>query len=206
MFDSRLRALIDPPLNAGAARLARHVTAGQVTAAGVVAALLCFVALAAGAYMGALAFLLLSRLCDGLDGAVARARGTAGGAWGGYADILADFLFYGGFVFFFAWGAPDKALAAAFLLFGFYLSGASFLAAAIVAARHGEHSTAQGKKSFHYAAGLAEGGETIAAFIIICLWPGSFTAVAAGFGLLCLLTAAARAAVVYNRYGKRTTP
>ena len=51
------------------------------------------------------------------------------------------------------------------------LTAVSFLSFAALAAKRGLTTEAQGKKSFYYAAGLAEGGETIAVFIAFCLWP-----------------------------------
>src|SRR3546814_1217422 len=70
--------------------------------------------LALGSYGGALALILLNRLADGLDGAVARHARVSD--LGGYLDIVLDFLFYSGVVFFFAVGRPTKALPAAFLI------------------------------------------------------------------------------------------
>jgi hypothetical protein len=52
-------------------------------------------------------------------------------------------------------------------------------------ARRGETAWA---KSFFYSTGLAEGAETIAVFIAMCLWPAHFPAIAYGFAALCLLT------------------
>ena len=38
--------------------------------------------------------------------------------------------------------------------------------------------------------GLAEGAETIAVFIAMCLWPAHFAGIAYGYAALCLLTVA----------------
>ncbi len=76
--------------------------------------------------------LLLSRLCDGLDGAVA--RHTQKTDRGGFLDIVLDFAFYGVIPLGFVVAEPaQNAVAGAVLLFAFYVNGASFLAYAIMA-------------------------------------------------------------------------
>ena len=61
-----------------------------------------------------LALIVVSRLADGVDGALARlTRPTDRGA---FLDITLDFLFYAGVPFFFAVGRPGAALPAAFVV------------------------------------------------------------------------------------------
>jgi phosphatidylglycerophosphate synthase len=191
MLDARLRKLIDPPLDAVGRRLARlGVTANSITWTGFLVGCGAWALLALESYGWALALILLNRLADGLDGAVARhARQTD---LGGYLDIVLDFLFYSGVVFFFAVGRPEAALPAAFLIFSFVGTGASFLAFAALAAKRGITTAAQGAKSIYYLGGLTEGSETIALFAAICLLPEHFAWFAWGFGALCWLTTAVR--------------
>lgn len=192
MFDAAARKLIDPPLNAaGRVLAARGVGADAVTLAGLACGLCAALAVAFGAPLAGLALIGLNRLADGLDGAVARAGRTT--PFGGFLDLSADFLVYGAVPLGFAWAAPEaNALAAAFLLFGFLANGAAFLAFAVLAAERGVATEAQGRKSLYYVAGLAEGGETILFFVLFCLFPASFPVLAAGFGALCLASAAGR--------------
>jgi phosphatidylglycerophosphate synthase len=191
MLDARLRRIIDPPLDSLGRRLARlGVTANSVTWTGFLVGTGAWALLALESYTGALALILLNRLADGLDGAVARhARLTD---LGGYLDIVLDFLFYSGVVFFFAVGRPEQALPAAFLIFSFVGTGASFLAFAAVAAKRGITTAARGEKSIYYLGGLTEGTETIALFVAICLLPDLFPWFAWIFGALCWLTTAVR--------------
>ena len=80
MLDGQMRKLIDPPLNrAGHVLAARGIGADAVTLAGLALGLLAAAVVASGlpGWM-ALLPLALSRLADGLDGAVARVRGTTG--------------------------------------------------------------------------------------------------------------------------------
>ena len=191
MLDARLRKLIDPPLDAVGRRLAHlGVTANSVTWAGFLVGSGAWVLLALGSYGWALALILLNRLADGLDGAVARHDRISD--LGGYLDIVLDFLFYSGVVFFFAVGRPEEALPAAFLIFSFVGTGASFLAFAALAAKRGVSTIARGTKSIYYLGGLTEGSETIALFVVICLLPDHFAWFAWIFGALCWLTTAVR--------------
>lgn len=193
MLDSRMRSLIDHPLARGAEILARFgLSADGLSVAGFACGMACFAALAFESYMTALAFLLLNRLADGLDGPLARLNGGRGTDRGGFIDIVLDFIFYSGFVFFFAAGRPETALSACFLLFSFAGTGFGFLAYAAIAAGKGIGHERQGRKSLYYLSGLTEGTETIIAFILICLFPEAFPAIALIFGSLCWITAAGR--------------
>src|SRR5690349_9990595 len=187
MLDATLRPLIDRPLDRAGRVLARYgVRADAVTVAGFAVGALSWPVLAAGHYGVALALILVNRLCDGLDGAVARQAGPTD--FGGYLDIVLDFLFYSGVVFFFAVGRPHDALPACFLVFSFVGTGASFLAYAIIAAKRGLTTSLRGAKSLYYLGGLTEGTETIALFVLICLLPSRFNSLAWGFGALCWIT------------------
>ncbi len=191
MLDSYIRPLIDPPLNAVARVLVRQgMTGNKITLFGFLLGLCVFALLSLQYYTMAIIFIILSRLMDGLDGPVARQTGSSD--LGGYLDIVSDFIFYSGTVFFFAVGKPDIALAAAFLIFSFMGTGSAFLAYAIFTAKRGINHEKQGKKSFFYLGGIAEGTESIATLVLICLLPDSFTLIAYVFGTLCWITTAGR--------------
>src|SRR4051812_41101686 len=193
MLDAKIRQLIDPPLNrVGAGLASQGVTADAVTTAGFGIGVAAWIALSLQAYGVALLLILLNRLCDGLDGAVARHGGATDR--GGYLDIVLDFIFYAGVPFFFAVGRPEAALPAAFLAFSFMGTAASFLAFAVFAAKRGITTVARGRKSLYYLGGLTEGAETIALFVLICLAPSWFEPAAWAFGGLCWVTAASRIA------------
>jgi len=192
MLDSRIRPLIDPALNSAARQLAKTgISPNALTLTGFFFGLCAFAALFLQFYLTAALLVAINRIFDGLDGAVARTENRVSDL-GGFLDIVMDFIFYAGIVFFFAAGQPETALAAAFLIFSFIGSGVSFLSYAIIAAKRGETSEKQGKKSFFYIGGLAEGAETIAVLLLICLLPQYFTAIAFAFGAICWLTALGR--------------
>jgi phosphatidylglycerophosphate synthase len=196
MLDGLMRGVIDPPLNRGGRWLAaRGATANAVTLTGLVLGLVAAALIAFG-WSGLLVALviLLSRLADGLDGAVARARGKSD--FGGYLDIAADFAFYGAIPLAFVLRDPAaNGVAGAFLLFSFYVNGATFLGYAIVAAKRGMETTRRGEKSLYFTAGLLEGTETIVFLLVIAVWPGLFVPGAWIFGVLCLVTAVSRVAL-----------
>lgn len=194
MFDAKLRPLIDPPLNAVGARLARAgVSANMLTFTGLALGLGGAAAIAWGHLWAGLALIIANRLLDGLDGAVARASSPT--ALGGYFDIVADFAFYVSVPLAFGILASENTLPALVLVASFVLTGVSFLAFAVVAAEKGAETEAHGKKSFFYSTGLAEGGETIAVFIAMCLFPAQFGMIAFAYAGLCVLTVFQRSAL-----------
>ena len=194
MFDARLRPLIDPPLNAIGRTLARvGVTANALTFTGLALGLGGAAAIAVGHIGWGLALIIANRLLDGLDGAVARVRGPSD--LGGYYDILADFAFYVSIPLGFGILAPANTLPALVLVASFVLTGVSFLAFAVMAAKRGAQTAAHGRKSFFYSTGLAEGAETIAVFIAMCAAPAWFGAIAYAYAGLCVLTVVQRSAM-----------
>lgn len=202
MLDGAMRKLIDPPLDVSGARLAAiGIGANQVTLIGLAFGLAAGLVVATGNMGLALVFIVLSRLADGLDGAIARA--TEKTDFGGFLDIVSDFAFYGAVPFGFVLHDPaGNAVAGAFLLFSFYVNAASFLGYAVLAERRGLSTEIRGEKTLYFTAGLMEGTETVIVFAFFCLWPNGFAQLASVFALLVFVTAAARAVVAYQRFAK----
>ncbi len=194
MFDAKLRPLIDPSLNRlGRVLAGAGVTANALTFTGLALGLGGAAAIALGHVGWGLALILANRLLDGLDGAVARARGPSD--LGGYFDIVADFAFYVSVPLGFGILSAANTLPAAVLIASFVLTGVSFLAFAVIAGKRGATTEAHGRKSFFYSTGLAEGTETIAVFIAMCLWPAAFPVIAYAYAGLCALTVVQRSAM-----------
>jgi phosphatidylglycerophosphate synthase len=192
MLDRQAAALIRPAV-VGLARL--------VVRAGIGANALTFTALAFGWLaaaaialqwpLGGAALILVSRLLDALDGAVARL--TRPTDRGGFLDICLDFLFYPAIPLAFAVADPGRnALAAAVLLAAFVGTGTSFLAFAALAAKRGLTSLTYPDKSFYFVGGLTEATETLAFFMAMCLWPAQFALLASVFAAMCAVTIATR--------------
>ena len=198
MFDARLRGLVDPPLNAAGRLLARaHVGADGVTLTGFICGMMGAVAIVFNQLLAALALILLGRLLDGLDGAIARA--TRSTDRGGFLDIALDFVFYGSIPLAFAMLDPFRnALPASALIASFYANGAVFLAYGIMAEKRGMESKLQGQKSLYYMAGLAEGAETIGFFALFCLFPAVFPWLASLFAVVCYMSAIARLVLAWR--------
>lgn len=202
MLDGLLRGVIDPPLDRGGRWLAaRGASADAVTLAGLGLGLVAAGMIWAGVSGLLVALpLMASRLADGLDGAVARAGSKTD--FGGYLDIVCDFVFYAAIPLAFVLRDPAaNGAAGAFLLASFYINGASFLGYAILAAKRGMETRSRGEKSLYFTAGLLEGTETILFFLVIVLWPGSFVWAAWAFGALCLVTALARVLLARRTFG-----
>ena len=192
MLDTVIRPLIDPPLNAAGLWLHRiGFGANAVTIAGIGAALLAALAIATGHFALGFMMIVANRLIDGLDGAVARA--SAATDFGGYFDIVADYVFYASVPLAFAVADPQaNALPAAALLGAFCLTCSSFLAFAVIAGKRGLETRAHGAKSFFYSTGLVEGTETVVFLLVMAAVPEWFAPLAWLFAALCVLTAVQR--------------
>jgi phosphatidylglycerophosphate synthase len=192
MFDGIIRRQIDPLLDTVSRALAASgVTANSVTLAGCALGLAAGLSIALHFFLTAAFLIAVSRLCDGLDGGVAKIRGKTD--FGGYLDIVLDFVFYGAVPLGFAFADPaQNAIPAAVLLFVFYINGASFLAYAIMAEKRKMLSTVRGEKSLFYTTGFVEATETIMVFILACFRPDWFPVLAWVFAAACGYTAVAR--------------
>mgnify|MGYP000114727522 CR=1 FL=1 len=190
MLDSGMRKWMDAPLNSAAKLFPPKISANSITIVGFLIGVLSFISIMKGQFTLALLFLAVNRLADGLDGAVARRHGATD--LGGYLDITADFLLWALLPLGFMLHSPDTAFAAAILLSSFAMSMTVFLAFAVMAEKRGASSTAQGKKSFFYLAGLAEGTETIAFFAFVMVYPMYFTPAALIFAAIVYISVLGR--------------
>jgi len=195
VLDRWALALLKPAITAAARPLvAAGVGADTVTLAGFAIGVAAAGAIALGSPLAGLVLMLASRLCDGLDGAVARqTRSTDRGA---FLDIALDFLFYASIPLAFAIADPGRnALAAAVLLAAFIGTGSSFLAFAVLAERRGLKSADYPAKGIFYLGGLTEATETLVCFALMCLLPSLFAWWAYAFAAMCGLTIASRLAI-----------
>ena len=181
---------------------ARGVAADAITVTGFAVGVLALPALAVGWYLLALGLILMNRLADGLDGAVARASGQASDR-GAFLDIALDFVFYALVPLGFALADPaQNALAAAVLIAGFVGTGSSFLAFSAVAGRRGQRSLRYPSKGIAYLGGLTEGFETIVFFVLICLLPQWFAPLAYAFAAACAVTTVTRWIVGWRAFSE----
>jgi phosphatidylglycerophosphate synthase len=188
MLDRWTIQLVRRPLDLVAARLKIYgCKPDQVTSTAFVIGMLAMPALYLHLYWLALLCIVLNRVGDGLDGALARMNRATDG--GGFLDIVLDFIFYASVVLGFALANPSiNGLAAAVLLFSFVGTGSSFLAFAVMAERRGMTNIKYPQKGIYYLTGLAEGTETIIFFVLFCFFPCHFPLLATVFAAICLIT------------------
>ena len=189
MLDRFITPVIKPLLAPAVLLLdKKNVHPDQLTLVGFGLGMLSVPLLALQFWYGALFFIALNRIIDGLDGALARHQKHTSAA-GGYLDICLDFLFYAAIPLGFALANPNEnALATAVLLSVFIGTGSSFLAFAIPAEKLNLPRPQFANKSFYFLNGLTEGTETIAFFVAFCLWPTYFPQLAYSFAFLGAIT------------------
>lgn len=193
-----MRRLLEPGLTAVARRLVGlGITPNQVTLFGGFAGVAAGVAVAADALALGLALGIVSRAADGLDGPLARLR--RGTDFGGYLDIVADFVFYTAIPLGFAVREPQAALPTAFLLAGYVLTGISFLAFSAIAERRGVVDSGD-NRSFIFQPGLAEGTETLLVYLVMFLAPAWYAVLAWGYFAVCAYTSLSRSVLAYRLF------
>jgi phosphatidylglycerophosphate synthase len=202
VLDRLALATLRPAFESAAARaVAWGWRADAITLAGLGLGLAAAAAITWQAWGLGLLLMLLSRVADGLDGAVARQ--TQPTDRGAFLDIACDFLFYAAIPLAFALAQPaDNALPAAVLLAAFIGTGTSFLAFAVLAERRGLSSAQYPRKGFFYLGGLTEATETLACFALMALRPDWFPALAYGFAALCGITLLTRLAAGWQAFGR----
>jgi len=167
MLDAAFRSRLDGPLDRLVAPLERiGVSPNAVTAGGFAIGVAACVAIAYERWWLGLALWLANRLADGLDGPLARRRGPTD--LGGLFDITADFAIYGGVLVAIGIALPEARLAALVVFLTYYLSGSSFLAFSSLATKREMEGDG---RSLQFPAGIAEGTETIAAYLLILAFP-----------------------------------
>lgn len=157
MFDPELRAVKQKLLSPIADKIS--VSALYLTTLGFFVGLVAVILAWQGLYWLALIAWLANRFLDGLDGEVARVKGQQSD-WGGYLDILADFIIYAMLPIALTFSNPSLSgwFALTFMLACFYINAASWLyLAALLEKRHAR----QESTSINMPRGLIEGSETI---------------------------------------------
>jgi phosphatidylglycerophosphate synthase len=165
-FRTRLEPVVDP-LARGLARMG--VTPNQITVAACILALMAAGTVASGRARVGVFVWLMSRVGDGLDGALARVANKRT-PLGGFLDITLDMLAYVAMVLAFAWCHPDLGLAWAAVLAGYVLVITTTLALSDAAGAAGRSVSAT-NRTFQFTPGIAEAGETNMMYIAWAMWP-----------------------------------
>ncbi len=207
MFDSSLRRAKDrigEPLAAPLAGVSPNSISLAAFAVGLLSAYLAMRQL----YGWALGAWLLSRALDGLDGLIARLH-CKQSDFGGYLDIILDFIVYAALPIAVVLGAPspDRYLALAFMLGAFYVNGASWMyLAAILEKRStqyiGDPAAPSGMTSIVMPSGLVGATETILAYCAFLLWANQTTFLFSLFGAMVVFTTLQRLYWAWKRLEK----
>lgn len=174
------------------------ISANVVTITGFAVGLLAINFLSLESYSWALLCIIVNRIFDALDGAIARHSATTD--FGVFLDASLDYIFYAGVIFGFALARPAyNAVPAAFLLFSFMSAACAMLAYAVIAYKNSAVQKITLEKSPFYLGGIAQGFETTIALVVLCIVPGWFLQIAIILGCLSLVKAlTVMAAAYYN--------
>lgn len=194
MFDTPLRKFKDQvgaPLARNLNRISPSVITALALAAGLLAAWFAFTQ----SYFAAFGFWILNRVLDGLDGLMARMHDKQSD-FGGYVDILTDFVVYAALPIGLVAGSPsnERYLALTFLLAVFYVNTASWMYLAAILEKRAAHdadpsiNSGQAQTTIVMPAGIIGGFETIIAYGIFLLFPTYITILFSIFALLVFIT------------------
>ncbi len=185
MFDHLLRGLKDAWL-APLARLLRGVSPNLLSVIALLFGLGAALAAARGAYSLGLALWLANRVLDGLDGTVARLAARQSD-FGGYLDILLDFVVYAAVPVGLAAGngTRDVLLAAAVLEAAFFVNACSWMYLSAVLEKRASGAASTGElTTVTMPPALVAGFETVVFFALFFLFPGRLELL---FGLMSTL-------------------
>ena len=194
MLDLRLRPLKERATRGLAGRVARWCSAGALTAASLGLALGAAAAAATGLPLVAVVGWLASRLLDGLDGPVARARGEASDL-GGYLDVVGDTVGYAAIPLGVAVGidGPTTWVAVACLEAVLYVNAISWTFLAAVLEKRGAGATSRGElTTVTMPPAVVEGTETIVLYAVMLAVPAWATAVCGAMAALVALNVVQR--------------
>jgi phosphatidylglycerophosphate synthase len=173
VFDHLLRGFKDRML-APFATLFRGVAPNTITLIALVFGLGAAVAAARGAFGLGLALWIANRMTDGLDGSVARVAERQSD-FGGYLDILLDFIVYAAIPVGFAIGlnAGSVFIAAAVLEATFFVNACSWMYLSAVLEKRAVGASSRGElTTVTMPPALVAGFETIVFYALFFLFPG----------------------------------
>lgn len=187
MFDERMRQLKENAFNP-LARPLLSIPPMALSVAGLAFGVGAAVALWQQSYAAGFALWFLNRVFDGLDGTVARARGVQSD-FGGYLDIVIDFIVYALIPVGLALGRPSEAVTMSliFLLVTYYVNAASWMYLAAILEKR---NLSRGDKltTITMPTGIIGGTETILFYTVFILFPTHLVWLFGLMGTLILVT------------------
>ncbi len=154
-------------------------------------------------YAFALLCIVLNRICDGLDGEIARLSHTHSVA-GGYLDVMVDYVFYISVPLGFYFVSPaQNGLASIIILASFTLSATQFLGASTSFTKIQHHATGYPEKSIFYPVNFIEGTETIAYTLLVCIFPSAYPTISYILSFLIIVTLPFLVYIRWNYFFKK---
>ncbi|HEX3811116.1 MAG TPA: hypothetical protein VHW02_15585 [Rhizomicrobium sp.] len=169
MLDQPLRTLAEPALARAGRALGPRIGANALTLIAFTTGIVAIGCISVHEYWAGLALLVLNRILDSLALAVMRHNGET--ELSALLHTVLDVIVNAGVVLAFALAVPDRALAAAFLLFSLAILWAAAL------------ESSKGRETWS----LIGHAETFIAFAIACINPGWFSMVCYVLGTLAFI-------------------
>ena len=197
MYDAVMRDVKEKTMSPIALRVSDRVHPNHISVAALVVGLVSVAAVTQGQIGLGLAFWAGNRVLDGLDGVVARSQGTQSD-FGGYLDLLLDYVIYLTVPIAFIYARPSMAglWATVFLISSFVMTIVSWaVLSAILEKRAWRESQTQigGKlTTVEMPTGLIEGTETVIFYSLFFLLPAQITWLFWLMGALVLVSVAQR--------------
>jgi phosphatidylglycerophosphate synthase len=170
MFDERFRTRFESLAGPLAQRLASAgATPNRVTVGTFALAMAGCAVVAAGYPIAGVGVWLITRVGDGLDGALARRTGHVT-LFGGFLDITLDMVAYSAMVIAFAWLHPQYAIAWMLVLAGYVIAITTTLALSD-AAHTARRRVSITDRTFQFTPAITEAGETSVMYVLWAVWP-----------------------------------
>lgn len=193
MFDPSLRRFKDRVGTPLAKRMG-HVSPILISMFALVAGLVAAYSAYKNQYLWAFGLWCLNRALDGLDGLIARLH-EGQTDFGGYVDILTDFVVYAALPIGLVAGSPssERYLALVFMLASFYVNAASWMYLAAILEKRAAHDSGT-QTTIVMPVGLVGGFETFLAYGIFLLFPAQVIILFSVFAVLVFITVIQRVA------------
>ncbi|MCK5672650.1 MAG: CDP-alcohol phosphatidyltransferase family protein, partial [Spirochaetales bacterium] len=172
MIDKYLRPVKEKLMLPAAQILSRYITPNQITLIAFSFGLLSCVLIIFNNFYLALVFWILNRIIDGLDGTVARISKKQTD-WGGYLDIMLDFIIYALIPISFAIVINSGIfiyISLSIMLAIFYINSASWMYLSALLEKQAVNKSVHELTSVSMPTGLIEGTETIFSYTLFFLF------------------------------------
>ncbi len=189
MIDEYLIKILKPLLNYFSSFFySMGVNANYISFAGLALSFMSFVLIINGFFIVALFVFLFGRILDGIDGNLANKTSIT--EFGGFIDIVCDFISYSIIPLAFILNDNSNAIFGSILLTTFFGTSSTFFGIAIFENKKTKNKNSG--KSFFYIGGFMGGAVTILFLSLMFLLPDKFNLIALIFSILCILSTVER--------------